>query len=126
MSEEEKEQIEKENGSEPDESEEEDPMGEIDQERIQKEMARMLTSVKDMMLYNMSVLASQAWHHLGLVPIPGSDGMEKDISQAKLAIDLYEANLKVLEPRLEADQAKELKRSLMDLHMNYVNKSKKE
>jgi hypothetical protein len=47
-----------------------------------------------------------------------------DLVQAKLAIDLYEANLKVLEPHLEEQQGKELRRALMDLHMNYVNKSK--
>jgi hypothetical protein len=99
--------------------------GGMDQEEIRREMARMLSSVKDMMLYNLSVLSSQAWHHLGLVPIPGSEGAGMDLEQAKLAIDLYEANLGVLEPHLDPQQVKELKRALMDLHLNYVNKTEK-
>lgn len=115
---------------EEEESMEQDSAGtdeqELDQEEMQKQMARMLTSVKDMTLYNMSMLASQAWHHLGLVPIPGSEAGSMDLEQAKMAIDIFEATLKVMEPYMEAEQIKEFKRVLMDLHMNYVNKSKNE
>ncbi|MEA3558660.1 MAG: DUF1844 domain-containing protein [Candidatus Thermoplasmatota archaeon] len=114
-----------ENTSSPGDDGQEGPDEKMDQEALQKEMAKMLSSVKDLMLYNLSVLASQAWHHLGLVPIPGTEGAELDIEQAKLAIDLYEANLKVLEPHMDPEQAKELKRALMDLHLNYVNKAEK-
>lgn len=90
----------------------------------QAEMAKLLTSVKDMALYNLSVVSSQAWHHLGLAPIPGSGDTEVDLEQAKLAIDLYEANLKVMEGSLEEGMTKQLKQALADMQLNYVNKSK--
>ncbi|MGA1873446.1 MAG: DUF1844 domain-containing protein [Thermoplasmatota archaeon] len=97
--------------------------GQYEQE-VQTEMAKLLSNVKDMTLYNLSVLASQGWHHLGLVPIPGIKDPKVDLEQAKLAIDLFDANLKILEPGLEKDVAKQLKQTLMDLQLNYVNKSK--
>ncbi|MFW3145541.1 MAG: DUF1844 domain-containing protein [Thermoplasmatota archaeon] len=100
--------------------------GGMSNEEVQNEMARMLSSVKDMTLYNISILASQAWHHLGLVPMPGTEAGHKDLEQAKLAIDLFEANLRILSGHIEEKHEKELKRVLMDLHLNYVNKSKEE
>jgi len=96
----------------------------MDQDEVQKEMAKLLTNVKDMTLYNVSVLASQAWHHLGLVPIPGVEQQEMDLEQAKMAIDLLEANLNVISPYLDKEMVKQLKQTLMDLQLNYVNKSK--
>ena len=97
----------------------------MDQEMdAQAEMAKLLTSVKDMALYNLSVVSSQAWHHLGLVPIPGTGETKVDLEQAKLAIDLYEANLKVMEDSMDSEMVKQLKQALADLQLNYVNKSK--
>ena len=100
------------------------PENEIDREEIQREMAKMMANVKDMTLYNLSVLASQAWHHLGLVPIPGVGESELDLEQAKIAIDLFEANLNILSDYLDKDINKQLKQTLMDLQLNFVNKSK--
>jgi len=101
-----------------------EPNGEQDARDAQKELARLLANVQDMTVYNLSVLASQAWHHLGLVPIPGVEEPKMDLEQAKLAIDLFDANLKVLSPVLENDVNRQLKQTLADLQLNYVNKSK--
>jgi hypothetical protein len=105
-------------------SEDEKPENEMDQEELQKEMAKMMANVKDMTLYNMSVLASQAWHHLGLVPIPGIGEAQLDLEQAKMAIDLFKSNLNVISEHIDKDVDKQLKQTLMDLQLNYVNKSK--
>ncbi|MGA1793198.1 MAG: DUF1844 domain-containing protein [Thermoplasmatota archaeon] len=102
----------------------EDQSSEQDAKEAQRELARLLSNVKDMTVYNLSVLASQAWHHLGLVPIPGVEEPKMDLEQAKLAIDLFDANLKVLSPSLDKDIDKQLKQTLADLQLNYVNKSK--
>ncbi|HHD16570.1 MAG TPA: DUF1844 domain-containing protein, partial [Euryarchaeota archaeon] len=59
-------------------------------------------------------------------PIPGSGESRVDLDQARLAIDLYEANLNILKDVLESDTEKQLRRVLMDLQLNYVNKTKKE
>jgi hypothetical protein len=99
-------------------------MTEEDQQKAQEEMARLLTNVKDMALYNLSMIASQAWHHLGLVPVPGTEKAEIDLEQARMAIDLYEANLNVIGPSLEKDISKQFKQVLMDLQLNFVNKKK--
>lgn len=96
---------------------------EFDEEEARNQMARMMASVEDMALSNLSMLATQAWHHLGLVPIPGSGEAKTDLEQAKLAIDLFDANLKVLSDGMDDEMRKDLKRTLADLQMNYVNKS---
>jgi hypothetical protein len=101
-------------------AEDENPDQELD---AQAEMAKMLTSVKDMALYNLSVVSSQAWHHLGLVPIPGTGEVKVDLEQAKLAIDLYEANLNIVSQFIDDDLSKQLKQALADMQLNYVNKS---
>jgi len=93
-------------------------------ENAQEEMAGLLASVKDIATYNLSLYAAQAWHHLGLVPLPGTATTAMDLDQARLAIDLYEANMTVLLPHLEKDAERQLKRTLMDLQLNFVNKSK--
>ncbi len=90
----------------------------------QAEMIKMMSSVKEMAIYNLSMIASQAWHHLGLAPLPGANEVKIDLEQAKLAIDLFDANLKVLAPMLEEDMGKQFKQNLTDLQLNFVNKSK--
>ncbi len=92
----------------------------------QEEMARMMSSVKDIALSNISLLTAQAWHHLGLAPMSGAAESAVDLQSAKMAIDLLEANIKTLEPYLEEDMVKDLKQALMNLQLNYVNKSKAE
>ena len=86
--------------------------------------SKMLSSVADAALSNLSLLSTQAWHHLGLQPLPGLEGSEMDLEQAKLAIDLFEAILERLEGQVEADLMKDLKRNLMTLQMNFVERSK--
>lgn len=106
------------------EDEEDREMTEEEQERAQEEMAKLLTNVKDMAVYNMSMISSQAWHHLGLVPVPGTEKAEVDLEQAKLAIDLYEANLDVIGEVLDKEMTKQFKQILADLQLNFVNKKK--
>ena len=91
----------------------------------QEALLKALSSVKDIATYNLSLYAGQAWHHLGLVPIHGGAVPQLDLDQAKLAIDLFEANLNVLSPHLDKGLGKDLRRTLMDLQMNYINKSQK-
>ncbi len=100
--------------------------GEETLHRAQEEMARMMSSVKDVALSNTSLLAAQAWHHLGLAPMSGAAESVVDLQSAKMAIDLLEANIKILEPSLEEEIVKELKQALMNLQLNYVNKTKAE
>jgi uncharacterized protein (UPF0254 family) len=104
------------------EPDEEEPEDEFDEEEARNQMAMMMASVRELAISNLSVLATQAWHHLGLVPIPGTEE-KMDLQQAKLAIDLFDANLRILSEGMDDDLRRDLKRTLADLQMNYVNKS---
>ncbi len=112
---------EKENGTDEEDTSQD---GEEALHRAQEEMARMMSSVKDVALSNTSLLTAQAWHHLGLAPMSGASESVVDLESAKMAIDLLEANIKILEPSLEKDIVKELKQALMNLQLNYVNKTR--
>ena len=90
----------------------------------QEEMAKMMSSVKDMSLSNISLLSAQAWHHLGLAPMSGAGEAKLDLHSAKLAIDLLDVNIKVIEPELDEAIVKEIRQNLANLQLNYVNKSK--
>ncbi len=114
---------EKENSKDDDETSQK---GEEALRNAQEEMARMMSSVKDIALSNISLLTAQAWHHLGLAPMSGAAESVVDLQSAKMAIDLLEANIKTLEPSLEEDMVKDLKQALMNLQLNYVNKLKAE
>ncbi len=92
--------------------------------RAQEEMARMMSSVKEVAISNISLLTAQAWHHLGLAPMSGAAEADVDLQSAKMAIDLLEANIRILEASLEEEMVKELKQTLMNLQLNYVNKTK--
>jgi hypothetical protein len=86
--------------------------------------AKMLSSVVDAAISNLSLLSTQAWHHLGLQPLPGLEGAEADLEQARLAIDIYGSILERLDGRIEPDLMKDLKRNLMTLQMNFVERSR--
>jgi hypothetical protein len=86
--------------------------------------ARMLASVVDSSISNLSLLSTQAWHHLGIQPLPGLETAGVDLEQAKLAIDLYASILERIEGKVEPDLRKDLRHNLMTLQMNFVERSK--
>jgi hypothetical protein len=94
-----------------------------DEKEARLAYSRMLASVKDAAVSNLSLLSTQAWHHMGLQPLPGLEGSEMDLEQAKLAIDMYSSLIGHLEGKIEPDVMKELRRNLMNLQMNFVNRS---
>lgn len=107
-------------------TDEERPDDQVSEEERQEALLKALSSVKDIATYNLSIFAGQAWHHLGLVPMHGVTVPQLDLEQAKLAIDLFEANLNILSTHMDKKLEKDLRRTLMDLQMNFINKSKKD
>jgi hypothetical protein len=68
----------------------------------------------------LSILADQAWRKMGLIADPRTNKVEKDLIQAKTAIDCFQFMLKQLEPHLTEDEKNKLDNVLSDLQVNFV------
>ena len=71
----------------------------------------------------LGVLGAKAWQGMGLVPNPGSGKIEKDLRDAKIAIDAFSAVLEAMRPQLEAQVLRDTETLLTTLRLNFVEKS---
>ncbi|MFW9934144.1 MAG: DUF1844 domain-containing protein [Candidatus Thorarchaeota archaeon] len=69
------------------------------------------------------ILDSVAWQKMGLVVNPMTQEVEKDLNQARAAIDSYEALLNQLGDQIETDTKAALKSRLADLKLNFATHS---
>ena len=69
------------------------------------------------------ILSIKAWQHMGLRVKPGTDKVEKDLGQAKLAIDCVNFLVDKLEPHVKEDEKKSLRSLLADLQINFARLS---
>jgi hypothetical protein len=71
-----------------------------------------------------TMLSGNAFVWMGLVKNPGTGRVEKDLAQAKIAIDLCEHLAKHVQDKVDADEKQRLDNLLSDLRINFVNQSK--
>ncbi len=64
-----------------------------------------------------------AWTYMGLIRDPISGKELKDLEQARLAVDAFDAVSKVAKRTMSDKEAKEIERALADLKMNFVQQS---
>jgi len=76
--------------------------------------------VKDILLMTIFSLEGKAWAYLGLTAHPETQKLEKDLNQARLAIDSIDAIYRILEPSLTDEEKKEIQVSLTNLRLNFV------
>lgn len=70
-------------------------------------------------------LRSLAWLRMGLVANPSTGQIERDLDQAKIAIDTVEFLAKQLEPAVAPEERLPLKALVSDLQINFVEQSKR-
>lgn len=69
-------------------------------------------------------MASVAWIKLGLQPDFSTGKLEKDLEQAKVAIDLTTHLASFIEGQLDEDDKRRIHTLVRDLRLNYVEKMK--
>ena len=84
--------------------------------QLQEEIDKLAT--KDIVIQMMMSISSIAYKKMGL-PI-GTNDKHKDKAQAKLAVDCFDALLKVVSDEVSANELENLKSSLSNLQMNFV------
>ena len=67
-------------------------------------------------------LAEIAWQKLGLRPDPFTQGIHRDLAQAKVAVDTVAAVAAQLEPSLDDEDRRQIQNLVRDLKVNYVQK----
>ncbi len=84
--------------------------------QLQDEVDKLAT--KDIVIQMMMSISSIAYKKMGL-PV-GTNDKFKDKSQAKLAVDCFDALLKVVGDEVAASELENLKSSLSNLQLNFV------
>jgi hypothetical protein len=69
-------------------------------------------------------LSAIAWAKLGLQPDMITNKIEKDLNQAKLAIDVATDLARHTEPTLDEEDSRRMQNLLRDLRLNYLQKRK--
>jgi hypothetical protein len=70
-------------------------------------------------------LRNLAWLRMGLVANPGTGQIERDMAQAKVAIDTVAFLAQQIEPYVPAQERLPLRALVSDLQMNFVEQSKR-
>jgi hypothetical protein len=86
--------------------------------KLQDEIDKL--STKDVVMQMMMSLSSLAYKKMGIPE--GVNDKYKDRAQAKLAVDCFEALLKILADEVSAQENENLKASLTNLQLNFVKK----
>jgi Domain of unknown function (DUF1844) len=80
-------------------------------------------SVPGALRFCIETLQGLAWIKMGLVATPGSGKIEKDLLQAKIAIDATGDLVTRLHPLISEGEQRELQTVLSNLRINFVQKS---
>ena len=77
----------------------------------------------DLLVLMLSILEVKAWQGMGLVPNPLTNKVEKNMEEARLAIDAYAATFEVVRVRVEDQPRRDMETRLTNLRINFVEKS---
>ena len=70
------------------------------------------------------VLSVKAWQCMGLRVKPGSEKVEKDLDQARTAIDCVSFLMSKLDPHIKEDEKVKVRALLADLQINFAKMAK--
>ncbi len=73
----------------------------------------------------LSVLAANAWQTMGLIANPATQKVERNLDDARLAIDAVVALADQLRPRLPDAERRQLETLLTDLRLNFVQQKER-
>jgi hypothetical protein len=97
--------------------------GEHDTAANEQEKIQLLDEpipIKDIVHMTILSLESKAWAYLDLVVHPETQKHQKDLKEAKVAIDAIDALYKVLESYLDPEEKKDIQMRLTNLRLNFA------
>lgn len=102
------------------------PLTGKEKDEVRQEMVRQAESmsrleIAPMLQQMMLEMSARAAVHMGLMPNPYTRLIARNDLQARLAIDTFDALLKLLSPHLDAASQREFQRALNDMRVNFVS-----
>ena len=88
-----------------------------------EDMAPLEVTVQGVLRFAIEMLSNRAWVSMGLTPNPLTGKLEKDITEAKRAIDILGDLARHAEPGAEPDERRDLRNMLADLRVNFIRQS---
>jgi hypothetical protein len=79
----------------------------------------------DLVRWCVTLLATSAWQAMGLIPDPSTHRVERNLDDARLAIDAAAALIEHLRPRLPDAEQREFETLLTNLRLNFVEQQTK-
>lgn len=80
----------------------------------------------DLVRWCIAALASKAWQALGLVPDPATNRIERNLEDARLAIDAVAALVEQLRAVVEERERREFDNLVTNLRLNFVEQKSRE
>lgn len=81
-------------------------------------------SVYQILMVMVDQMAAIAWQKLGLQHDPMSGRLNKDLEEAKVAIDVTSGLAAFIEPKLDEEDKRRIHGLIRDLRINYVERAK--
>lgn len=79
--------------------------------------------VYDVVAVMVDQMAGMAWQKMGLQADPMTGKIEKNVEQARAAIDIVEELCRHIEPRLDGEDLRQIQNLKRDLKINFVQQS---
>jgi hypothetical protein len=96
-----------------------------DQSSGEEAQALESVDVYGVLRYCIALLHSHAWQSMGLVPSPVTQKIERDMEQARIAIDCAGFLAERLEPKAEPEERASLRSLLTDLRLNFARQQER-
>lgn len=94
-----------------------------DEEEFDGGMPPMEITVQGVLRFSIEMLSNRAWVCMGLTPNPMSGKIERDLDEAKRAIDVLGALAPHAEAGAEPQEKRDLRNMLADLRVNFLRQS---
>ena len=97
--------------------------GDVGAESPGRQVPLEAVPTRELLVWMLGVLGAKAWQAMGLVPNPLSGKIERDLPDARVAIDALSALLDAAKPHLDDRVRRDTEALLTTLRLNFVEKS---
>lgn len=92
-------------------------------EELEDEMPPMEVTVQGVLRFSVEMLSNRAWVSMGLSPNPMTGKIERDLDEARRAIDVLGALAPYVEAGAEPQEKRDLRNLLADLRVNFLKQT---
>lgn len=92
-------------------------------EEVDAGMPALEVTVQGVLRFAIEMLSNRAWVSMGLMPNPMTGKMERDLNEARRAIDVLGDLARHAEAEAEPEEKRDLRNMMQDLRVNFLRQS---